>query len=59
MNKTFGELNVGDRFVLAGTTYVKIQAVKVSCCRSVNAQVADKPSQRTFINPGVTVQVNA
>lgn len=59
MNKKFSELNNGDKFEVAGTTYVKIQAVKVSCCRSVNAHVADKPSQRTFFNPGVTVKVNA
>lgn len=59
MIKKFKELNVGDKFVYAGTEYIKMAPVKVSCCRSVNVHVAGNTSQRTFLNPDVEVKVNA
>lgn len=59
MNKTFGELAKGTRFVLNGTEYVKIEEVKVSCCRTVNAQLTSDSNNRSYIQSGTVVVVNA
>ena len=58
MNKTFGELAVGDRFVVSGTEYVKTSEVRVSCCRSVNCQSISNPEQKNFISTDTVVTVN-
>jgi hypothetical protein len=59
MNKTFGELSQGSRFILNGTEYVKVQEVKVSCCRTVNAELVSDSNNRTYIQPSTVVVVNA
>lgn len=59
MQKTFKELNLGDKFNVNSVEYTKIAEVKVSCCRAINAQVSNDPNQRTFFAPGTTVEVNA
>ena len=59
MLKKLKELKVGDQFTYAGTQYVKMNPVKVSCCRSVNMHVVGNTAQRTFLNPDVEVTVNA
>jgi len=59
MNKVFSELAIGDRFELNGNSYIKIQEVRVSCCRSINAQDANNPSSKTFVQATTTVTVNA
>jgi hypothetical protein len=59
MNKVFSELAVGERFQLNGINYVKIQEVRVSCCRSINAQDANNPASKTFIQASTTVTINA
>ncbi len=59
MQKTFKELNLGDKFTVNNVEYVKIAEVKVSCCRSINAQAANDPNQRTFFAQGTTVEINA
>lgn len=60
MNKLFSELNVGDQFKIQGsdTTYRKIEAVKVSCCRSINAEDISNVANRTFLAPGTVVVIN-
>lgn len=41
-----------------GIEYKKIPMVKISCCRSINAEQADNPAQRTFVRPDTEVEVN-
>lgn len=58
MNKTFSELNTGDRFSLNGTEYVKSDEVRVSCCRSVNCQEVNNPNNKNYVHPTTQVTVN-
>ena len=58
MEKTFKELIVGTKFSINNVEYVKIEPVRVSCCRSINCQVANDPSQKTFFPDEATVTVN-
>jgi hypothetical protein len=41
-----------------GIEYKKIGTVKISCCRSINAEQVDNPAQRTFVPPNTEVEVN-
>lgn len=55
MEKQFNELNVGDKFFVNGTEYTKLVEVKVSCCKSINAQASADVSQKTFFQPNTIV----
>lgn len=59
MNKNFSEVKVGDRFTLNGKEYVRIQDIRVSCCRSINAQSTENSNERIFVQPTIVVTVNA
>lgn len=59
MNKTFGELAVGDRFTLNGKEYAKTQDVRISCCKSINAQSTTNSNERIKLETSTTVTVNA
>jgi hypothetical protein len=58
MNKKFSELAVGERFTLNGMEYIKTQEVKVSCCRSINAQAVNDVNNKTFVGTNTVVVVN-
>jgi hypothetical protein len=58
MEKTFGELVVGDKFSVNGSEYIKINAVKVTCCQSINAHLSDNPGARVFFTDNLMVVVN-
>lgn len=60
MQKQFSELSVGDKFTVNGTEYVKMQEVRVSCCRSLNCYQTNNADQKTFFpgNTLVTVVTN-
>jgi len=58
MNKQFSELAVGERFTVNGMEYIKTQEIRVSCCRSINAQAVNDINNKTFIGPTTTVTVN-
>lgn len=57
MNKTFGELSVGDRFVFNNQEFVKTNEVRISCCRTVNACAANDSNNTVYIQPTTTVTV--
>lgn len=59
MNKLFQELKVGDRFLLNGQEFIKTEDVRVSCCRSINAKAVNDSNSTTYVQPTVTVVVNA
>jgi hypothetical protein len=59
MNKNFSDIKVGERFTINGKEYVRIQDVKVSCCRSINAQAVENAGERIFVQPTNVVTVNA
>lgn len=61
MNKTFGELSVGDRFLFNNQEFVKTNEVRISCCRTVNASAASDSNNTVYIQPTtiVTTVTNA
>lgn len=59
MNKTFGELAIGDRFTFNGKEYVKTQEIRISCCQRINAQSTTNSNERIKLETSTTVTVNA
>lgn len=57
MNKKFNELKEGSIFKHNGLDYKKIPQVKVSCCRSLNAQEVNNQQNQIFVQPLVEVEV--
>lgn len=58
MNKQFKDLTDGELFRYNNLEYKKIPAVKISCCRSINAEESTNAQNRTFIQPTTEVEVN-
>jgi hypothetical protein len=60
MNKLFSEIGIGQEFKVSGseTTYRKIELVRVSCCKSFNAEESNNNGNKTFFQPGTAVVVN-
>jgi hypothetical protein len=58
INKQFKDLNDGEIFTYNNIEYKKIAAVKVSCCRSINAEETQNSNAKLFIQPTIEVQVN-
>lgn len=59
IEKAFSEVGVGTKFSVNGLEYIKVDTVRVSCCQSINAHLADNPSARVFFQDSVVVTVNA
>lgn len=57
MIKKFNELTDGEKFKLNEIEYEKIPAIKVSCCRSINAKNIANEQQQTFVQPNQEVEV--
>jgi hypothetical protein len=58
MNKQFKELNDGEVFKFNSNEFKKIKLVKVSCCRSYNAESSANADQKIFVKPDQQVEVN-
>lgn len=57
--KVFQELNDGDTFKHNNHEYKKVPQVRVSCCRSLNAEcVSDTTQQPIFVPPQQEVEIN-
>lgn len=59
VEKIFAEVPVGTKFAVNGLEYIKTEAVRVSCCQSINAHLADNTNARVFFQDSVVVTVNA
>lgn len=59
MNKNFTELSTGDRFTFNGREYVKMQELRISCCKTINAQSIENSNDRIYVQPNTVVVVNA
>jgi hypothetical protein len=59
MNKNFNELHNGDRFTFNSKEYVKIAELRISCCRTINAQAIENSNDRIYIQPNTVVTINA
>lgn len=58
MEKTFAEVGVGDKFTINNVEYVKTEEVRISCCKVINAYVANDATQKAQFPGNVTVTVN-
>lgn len=56
MTKKFGELSDGSKFKINDVEYEKIAAIKISCCKSINAKSTANESQTTYIQPSTDVE---
>jgi hypothetical protein len=58
MIKQFKDLLDGEVFKINELEYKKVQAVKISCCRSINAESTSDANNKTFLQPLTEVEVN-
>jgi hypothetical protein len=58
MNKQFKDILEGELFKHNNLEYKKIAAVKVSCCRSINAEDTTNTNNKIFIQPLIEVEIN-
>lgn len=58
MQMLLSDVPVNATFVVNGITYKKVTEVKVSCCKSINAEVEGNPSNKTFFPTNTLVEVN-
>lgn len=56
--KLFADLQVGESFTVNGATYIKINEVKISCCKSVNAQDSNNSNNKTYFPSNTVVAAN-
>jgi hypothetical protein len=54
----FKDVSVGSEFTMNSIKYKKIDSIKISCCRSVNAHATSDASQKTFVQPATEVQID-
>jgi hypothetical protein len=58
MNKTFKEIQEGESFVFQNKEFKKTNVIKVSCCRSYNAELIADTKQKIFLKPDEQVETN-
>lgn len=58
MIKKFKDVADGEIFKMNDLEYKKITAIKVSCCRSLNAESTTNANDRIFVQPLSEVEVN-
>lgn len=58
MIKQFKDVADGEVFKMNDLEYKKITAIKVSCCRSLNAESTTNANDRIFVQPLSEVEVN-
>lgn len=58
MKKQFKDVVDGTIFKLNDLEYKKIPAIKVSCCRSLNAESTANANDKIFVQPLSEVEVN-
>jgi hypothetical protein len=58
MIKAFKDLQKEESFLFHGKQFKKIENIKVSCCRSYNAQMIDDADQKIFVKPDEQVETN-
>lgn len=57
MQKEFQQLNVNDKFTYNNKEYTKVQTVKITCCKSINAQAVADNKDKIFVQPSTKVEV--
>lgn len=52
----FSEVSVGQKFKMNNIVYEKIEQLKVSCCRSINAKRTDN-NETLMVQPNSEVEI--
>jgi hypothetical protein len=58
MKKQFKDLENNTTFKTNGFDFKKIPLLRVSCCRSYNAEAVNNADQKIFVKPEDEVEVN-
>jgi len=58
MIKQFKDILDGEIFKVNQLEYKKIPSVKISCCRSINAELTSDTNKKTFVQPITEVEVH-
>lgn len=58
MKIKFDEMADGSLFMVNEIQFRKIALVKISCCKSVNAEATSDTKNRIYINPNSEIEVN-
>jgi hypothetical protein len=58
MMKLFSDLGVDSVFILNGIEYKKVQEVRISCCRSINAVAVGNDGNKIQVTPNTEVEIN-
>lgn len=58
MKVRLADIAEGSLFTKDGVEFKKLPTVKISCCRSINAEQVANTNNRVFINPTDEVEVN-
>ena len=58
MQRLLSDVPVNATFTVNGVQYKKINEVKVSCCRSINAESTDNTNNKTFFPGNTLVETN-
>ena len=58
MQKLLSDVPVNATFLVNGVEYKKINEVKISCCKSINAEAVGNANNKTFFPGNTLVEVN-
>lgn len=58
MQKLFSDLPINATFVVNGLSYKKITEVKISCCKSINAEAVDNSNNKVYFQGNTLVEIN-
>jgi TusA-related sulfurtransferase len=53
--KKMQDVQVGERFTVAGTEYIKTNEIRVSCCKAFNCEVVGNADSKTYFSPEMDV----
>ena len=57
MKVKFSEVSVGAKFTYAGKEYYKIEPIKISCCKTVNAKAVDSEKVKISVTAVTEVEI--
>jgi hypothetical protein len=58
MQKLLSDVPVNTIFIVNGVEYKKLDEVKVSCCKSINAEAVGNATNKTFFPGNTLVDTN-
>lgn len=58
MQKLLSDVPVDTTFIVNGVEYKKVNEVKVSCCKSINAEAVGNANNKTYFPGNTLVDTN-